>query len=200
MDRRHLSLAREAEPRFDLLIPAETEAVLLVEQEGDDPLEVRGRLHRLVGEMWQQKRLAFGARQAFEDGRDRAVLAAGRQGAAGAVSDEGPSRPVPIVEDMAVPPEVLPEFLVRMQNVLKRHQVTASLFCHAGQGQLHVQPFLDLANPDDVRADAAAGRGALRRKCSPSSGTHRRRTRLRAEPHGLRRASRPASCSTCSAK
>ena len=61
MDRRHLSLARESEVRFDLLIPAETEAVLLVEYEGDDPLEVRDRLHRLVDELWQQKRLAFGA-------------------------------------------------------------------------------------------------------------------------------------------
>ena len=38
-----------------------------------------------------------------------------------------------------------------MQNVLKRNQVTASLYCHAGQGQLHVQPFLDLADPDDVQ-------------------------------------------------
>ena len=65
---------------------------------------------------------------------------------------------MPVVEDMAVPPEVLPDFLVRMQNVLKRHQVTASLFCHAGQGQLHLQPFLDLADPGDVRDDAAAGR------------------------------------------
>ncbi len=63
----------------------------------------------------------------------------------------GPSRPLPIVEDMAVSPDVLPDFLVRMQNALKRHQVTASLYCHAGQGQLHVQPFLDLANADDVQ-------------------------------------------------
>ena len=38
---------------------------------------------------------------------------------------------------MAVPPESLPDFLVRMQNVLKRHQITASLLCHAGHGQLH---------------------------------------------------------------
>jgi Fe-S oxidoreductase len=52
---------------------------------------------------------------------------------------------------MAVAPEVLPDFLVRMQNVLKRHQVTASFYCHAGRGQLHVQPFLDLAGPDDVQ-------------------------------------------------
>ena len=70
MDRRHLSLAREAEPRFEQLIPPETEAVLLVEQDGEDPLEVRGRLHRLVSELWQQKRLVFGARQAFERRRE----------------------------------------------------------------------------------------------------------------------------------
>ena len=59
---------------------------------------------------------------------------------------KGSTRPLPFVEDVAVPPEALPEFLTRMQNVLKRHQVTASLFGHAGQGQLHIRPFLDLAN------------------------------------------------------
>ena len=67
MDRRHVSLAREAEPRFERLVPPEAEAVLLVEQDGEDLPELRGRLHRLVGELWQQKRLAFGAREAFED-------------------------------------------------------------------------------------------------------------------------------------
>ena len=151
MDRRHLSLARAAEPRFDQLIPLETEAALLVEQDGEDPLEVRGRLHRLVNELWQQKRMAFGARQAFEDEEtelfwrlvDKVQPVLYRTG--------GLNRPLPIVEDMAVSPGVLPDFLVRMQNVLKRNQVTAALYCHAGQGQLHVQPFLDLAGPDDVQ-------------------------------------------------
>jgi len=64
---------------------------------------------------------------------------------------KGTTRPLPFVEDIAVAPEVLPEFLVRLQNTLKKHQVTASLFGHAGHGQLHVRPFLDLANADDVR-------------------------------------------------
>ena len=45
----------------------------------------------------------------------------------------------------------LPEFLVRLQNVLKAQQVTATLFAHAAHGQLHVRPFLDLANPVHVR-------------------------------------------------
>ena len=126
MDRRHLSLAREAEPRFDQLIPAETEAVLLVEQDGDDPAEVRSRLEALVGDIWQQKRLAFGARQAFEPGELELFWHLVDKVQPMLYRVKGPSRPVPVVEDMVVAPEVLPDFLVRMQNVLKRHQVTAS--------------------------------------------------------------------------
>ena len=37
-----------------------------------------------------------------------------------------------------------------MQNVLKAHQVTASLFAHAAHGQLHIRPFLDLASPECI--------------------------------------------------
>ena len=37
MDRRHLSLARETDVRYELLIPGETEAMLLVEFHADTP-------------------------------------------------------------------------------------------------------------------------------------------------------------------
>jgi len=150
MDRRHLGLAREAEVRFDVLIPPEAEAVLLVEHEGDDPLEVRDRMHHLVDEIWQRQRLAFGARQTFDPAETELFWHLVNKYQPLCVM-KGRSRPLPVVEDVAVPPEILPDFLVRTQNVLKRHQVTASLFCHTGQGQLHIQPFLDLADPGDVR-------------------------------------------------
>ena len=65
---------------------------------------------------------------------------------------KGSSRAVPFVEDIAVPPEALPDFLVRVQNVLKSRQITAALFCHAMHGQLHIRPFLDIAREDDVLA------------------------------------------------
>ena len=48
---------------------------------------------------------------------------------------KGDTRPLPFVEDVAVPPAELPNFLVTLQNVLKQHQITASLFAHAGHGQ-----------------------------------------------------------------
>jgi len=151
MDWRHLSLAREAEVRFDVLIPPTTEAVLLVEQEGDEPLEVRDRLQRLVGEIWHGKRLAFGARQAFDPEEAELFWSLAKKVPPTSGRTQGGSRPVPVVEDIAVPPESLPDFLPRMQNVLKRHHVIASLYIHTVQGQLHIEPFLDLTRPGEAR-------------------------------------------------
>ena len=151
MDRRHLSLARETEVRFDLLIPRETEAVVLVEYQGDEQLEIREQLHRLVYQIRHRQQLAFDTRQAFDQAETELFWQLSSKVQPALYRMKGPTRPIAVVEDMAVPPETLPNFLVRVQNVLKRHQATASLFCHAGQGQLHLQPFLDLADAQDVR-------------------------------------------------
>ncbi|MEX0613219.1 MAG: anaerobic glycerol-3-phosphate dehydrogenase subunit C, partial [Pirellulales bacterium] len=64
---------------------------------------------------------------------------------------QGSTRPTPCIEDIAVPLEALPVFLRHLQDTLKRLQVTASVFGHAAQGQLHVRPLLDMSTPDDVR-------------------------------------------------
>jgi FAD/FMN-containing dehydrogenase/Fe-S oxidoreductase len=150
MDRRHLSLARECEVRFDLLIPAEAEAVLLVEQECENSLVLHDRLRLLAAEICQEKRLAFGARQAFEPDETELFWHLVDHIRPAIYRLKGPERPLPVVDDFTVPPEIMPDFLVQAQNVLKKHQVTASLFAHAGQGQIHLRPFLNLHNPDDV--------------------------------------------------
>ena len=151
MDRRHLSLVRESEVRFDLLIPAEAEAAMLVEFEGDEPQEIRDQMRGLIDGVQQQARLAFGSRQAFDQEEIDLFLNLPNRAMPLLYRLKGPRRPVPVVEDVSVPPEVLPDFLVRTQNVLKRRQVTASLLCHAGHGQLHIQPFLNLDDPNDVQ-------------------------------------------------
>jgi len=151
MDRRHLTLARQSEVRFDVLLPPSTEAVLLAEQEGDDPVEVRGRLHRLVDQLRHPQGPAFGARLAFDHAELELFWQLARHVQPALYRMKDATRPVPVLEDVAVPPESLPEFLVRVQNVLKRHQVTASLFCHAGHGLLHVQPFLSRVDSDQLR-------------------------------------------------
>ena len=150
MDRRHLSLARESIAQYDLLIPAETEAALLVEQQGDTLAVVRDKLAQVIDRVRRKKRLAFHAVQAQDREEIELYWRLARKVVPTLYRMKGSTRPLPFIEDLAVPPKVLPDFLVRMQNVLKQHQVTASLFGHAGHGQLHLRPFLDLSNPADV--------------------------------------------------
>jgi FAD/FMN-containing dehydrogenase/Fe-S oxidoreductase len=151
LDRRHLSLARETDVRFDVMIPSETEALLLVEHAGDDADSVKEALVQTIERVRRKARLAFDEFLAF-DADDRALCwDLARRVTPTLHRLKGSARPLPFVEDVAVPPKVLSEFVVRLQNMLKRHQVTASLYGHVGHGQLHIRPFLDLTDADDVR-------------------------------------------------
>ncbi|HEV2972083.1 MAG TPA: anaerobic glycerol-3-phosphate dehydrogenase subunit C [Pirellulales bacterium] len=151
LDRRHLSLARENYPEYSLLVPAEAEALLLVEHMGDDPVSVRDRMVQMLDRVRRKCRLAFDTRQAFDHEEIDLYWQLATRIVPTLHRIKGTTRPLPFVEDLAVPPAALPDFLVRMQNTLKKHQVTASLFGHVGHGQLHVRPFLDLTIADDVR-------------------------------------------------
>src|SRR4029450_2905832 len=142
---------RETDTRYAQAIPREAEAMLLVEQQGDDEREVIDSLQQVVIRWPRRRRLAFAFHQALAPEDYEAFRRLARRGSPTLYRGQGMARPTPFVEDIAVPPEALPEFLVKLQNALKAHQVTASFFAHAGHGQLHVRPFLNLAEQADVR-------------------------------------------------
>ncbi len=151
LDRRHLSLARETSPEYEVLVPPDAEAVLLVEISGDDATEVHESLNQLVDRVRRKKQFAFDARLAHDTADVDLFWRLTRSVVPTLHRLKGHSRPIPIVEDVAVPPALLPDFLQRMLTTFKRHQVTASLYGHVGHGQLHIRPFLDLGEPADVQ-------------------------------------------------
>ncbi|MDX1946746.1 MAG: anaerobic glycerol-3-phosphate dehydrogenase subunit C [Pirellulaceae bacterium] len=150
-DRRVLSLARDTDPRYAQAIPRDAEAMLLVEQQGDDEREVIDSLQQTIIRWQRRRRLAFAFHQALAPEDYDAFRRLARRVSPTLYRVQGADRPTPFIEDIAVPPEALPDFLVRLQNTLKLFQVTASFFAHAGHGQLHVRPLLNLADPADVR-------------------------------------------------
>ncbi len=150
MDRRHLNLARESDVRYELLIPGEAEAVLLVEQHGESAADVRAKLDEIVEIVQFKTGLAAAALVAEDESDFQLYWGLARRFVPTLYRLQGTTRPVPCIEDMAVPPAALPVFLKHVQDTFKRLQVTASLFGHAGHGQLHIRPFLDLASSDDV--------------------------------------------------
>jgi FAD/FMN-containing dehydrogenase len=53
-------------------------------------------------------------------------------------------QPLPIIDDAAVPPQRLPEFLEALGKLLTKRKVEAAIWGSAGAGHLHVLPLLDL--------------------------------------------------------
>ncbi|MES2535651.1 MAG: FAD-binding and (Fe-S)-binding domain-containing protein [Pseudomonadota bacterium] len=64
---------------------------------------------------------------------------------------EGERRPVPFVEDTAVPPEHLADYIMEFRAVLDRENLSYGMFGHVDAGVLHVRPALDMKDPDQEK-------------------------------------------------
>lgn len=73
----------------------------------------------------------------------------------------GNRKPLTFIEDNAVPPERLGEFVRRLRAIVESHGTRASFWAHASVGVLHVRPLLDLHDPtDESRMHDIAARAA----------------------------------------
>jgi FAD/FMN-containing dehydrogenase/Fe-S oxidoreductase len=149
LDKRHLTLARTAKPAFDQLIPPVADAALLVEFSDADEKTAAVRFDEAARRVLGPRPLCIDVRRA-EDAAEKAMLwELSRSAVATLHGVRGTVRPVPFVEDVVVPPEAVPDFLRRLQAVLKQCDVTAMLFAHAAHGQLHVRPYADPRDPTE---------------------------------------------------
>jgi Fe-S oxidoreductase len=64
----------------------------------------------------------------------------------------GARKPIAFVEDTAVDPARLPEFVARFREILKRAGTDGAFYGHASVGCLHIRPLLDSANRGDLAA------------------------------------------------
>jgi len=62
---------------------------------------------------------------------------------------EGNAKPLPIIEDGIVPPENLSKFIAGIYEIFDRNSMPISIYGHAGDGHLHVQPLLDIKQIGD---------------------------------------------------
>lgn len=63
---------------------------------------------------------------------------------------EGNRRPIPFVEDTAVPPENLAPFIAEFRAILDSAKLRYGMFGHADAGVIHVRPALDLKLEEDM--------------------------------------------------
>ncbi|EMA25355.1 FAD-binding and (Fe-S)-binding domain-containing protein [Haloarcula amylolytica] len=54
------------------------------------------------------------------------------------------------IEDTAIPPENLPEYVADFQEILEEHDTFASFYAHAGPGVLHIRPLINTKTVEGV--------------------------------------------------
>ena len=62
---------------------------------------------------------------------------------------DGTAKALPIIEDGVVPRDRFPEFIKGIYELFKRHNLEIAVWGHAGDANLHLQPFLDLGKISD---------------------------------------------------
>jgi FAD/FMN-containing dehydrogenase/Fe-S oxidoreductase len=64
---------------------------------------------------------------------------------------KGAAKPVTGIEDAAIDPKRLPEYVRELEKLMGGLGLSASYYGHAASGLLHVRPVLDLRSPDDLK-------------------------------------------------
>lgn len=62
----------------------------------------------------------------------------------------GDAKPVPVIEDTAVSPKVLPDYIREFNEMLARYDKKCVYYAHVATGELHLRPVLNLKDPKDV--------------------------------------------------
>ena len=62
---------------------------------------------------------------------------------------KGDAKPVGVIEDTAVAPEVLPEYMADISDMLAQLGLKCVYYGHIGTGELHLRPILNLKSPRD---------------------------------------------------
>ena len=146
LDRTFLDVAAQGEDGHAALVPAGVEAALLVEVEGTDAAAAAataGIIERAVRDAG-----ASTVRLALDHVSEPALWSL-RHAASPILARLDPAlKSMQFIEDGAVPPERLADYVRGVRRALDARGVRGVIFGHAGDAHVHVNPLVDVRRPD----------------------------------------------------
>ena len=118
------------------------ESILIVEFYGD----VAERLSIL-----QSRKLGLRTKTLTDPAQMNLVWSVRKSGLSLLTGCIGPAKPVAFIEDAAVRPAQLPDYVRGLRSIMKPLGLEASYYGHAASGLLHVRPVLDLHSAADLK-------------------------------------------------
>lgn len=136
----------QIENRF--FIEGDPQAILVAEITRDSAAEAERDATAMVDELKSQ---ALGYSYPLVKGEDIQKVWSLRKAGLGLLSNvPGDEKPVPVIEDTAVDVNDLPAYIDEVAEVLKKRNLYSVHYAHAGSGELHLRPIIDLKRTEGV--------------------------------------------------
>ncbi|MFU1779885.1 FAD-binding and (Fe-S)-binding domain-containing protein [Haloarcula japonica] len=165
-----IDLARDTAEFEDVvgLLPDGTRSVLIVEFYADDEESGRRKVADLLADRTNgvdseatptQGRpvvdapvRAFDAMEAHDEAKRETFWKMRKSGLPILLSRTTDEKHGSFIEDTAIPPENLPEYVADFQEILEEHDTFACFYAHAGPGVLHIRPLINTKTVEGVEA------------------------------------------------
>ena len=119
------------------------DSLLMVEYAGETENEVKEQVYKLE-ELRKREKIGYAATLAFKPDEVKAIWGVRKAGLGLLLGMKGDKKPIAFVEDTAVAPEKLPEFIRRFREVVSQHDTIAGYYGHCSVGCMHIRPLINL--------------------------------------------------------
>jgi FAD/FMN-containing dehydrogenase len=146
LDRTFLEIASGSESLLSAPVPVGTEAVLLAEIEGESEGAAQTAAQELAQGFWKAGAIQVSVALSPREQEEIWEL---RHAASPILSQLDPAlASMQFIEDGAVPPDRLADYVRGVRAALESHAVRGVIFGHAGDAHVHVNPLIDVRKPD----------------------------------------------------
>jgi len=135
--------------RMMTFVEGDPESVLAVEMIADSQNELQDKLEKLKIQMDKQK-YGYSTKLLLSNSDQQKVWNIRKAGLGLMMSTPGDYKAIPFVEDTAVDPKVLPEFVREFDQIVREHDTEAGYYGHASVGCLHIRPLINLKTKSEV--------------------------------------------------
>jgi len=131
-------------------VQGDPSSLLMVEYAGDTEDVVKEQVYKLE-ELRKARRIGYAATLAFKPEEVRAIWGVRKAGLGLLLGTKGDKKPIAFVEDTAVEPRKLPEFIKRFREVVTRHDAIAGYYGHCSVGCMHIRPLINLKEESEMK-------------------------------------------------
>ncbi|MCL0031339.1 FAD-binding protein [Dehalococcoidia bacterium] len=123
--------------------------ILVVETNAETKVEILSKLNTLENRI-KRLNLSYAVTRLLKTSDQQKVWNMRQAGLGLMMNIPGDAKPIPFVEDTAVSPEKLPEYVKRFDEIVKSNGTEAGYYGHASVGCLHIRPVVNVKTREGI--------------------------------------------------